>query len=925
MKVIYSPEYAGTVYVNAANDSKVMMDTTVVNTIGLINMLELRLGLHYEDEPEHKRVALYYDAMSQYMRKNPKNVLADSFNNAGLSTAKAVLAWRDELRMTGWDFDGEDISDRLKVIIGIEESFRKESGCDFAGRLHIVTDQLVFQKLDCKGLTVFIPCELDLLRPAEQELINVLEQQGATTELLDTVVNSNDNLSMIRRLISEGKKKQEIELDENDESFLIYIFPDERAAHEYLSFSDLENTDVWVNGDNKQMDNWLMLMGKPRTGSMMEDCSPQLTQLFIMGIGLYSTPLNVNTLIEWLNMPIHPLGKFFREKLANTIVAEGGYRNDNCKEIVRHFVEGDYVMLTDEQKQLPIEEQEIIRKSDRKKRVKLVEVYLPSFESSKTIAVEPLKVFSAELSGWARQRAHLMAEEGKNLLWAEQLLATSSMAEAFHILLGTIKATETDYKTIDSWVSTIYTKATYINTIPEIGCRTVVDSPSNIVSQADKIIWMGFEGGHEHSLECSFLYPSEKEKLTEKHYMRAWDNEKESRYHEIMAMTPLLRAKKQLILIVCERRNGEATQKHPLIVRLKKQVKNLDAIIKTPKINPKNLKDAELVENGGIAAELKFEHADLLQWPDHVSATTIGNLVEYPFDFLMENLLEVKEDAKAKMSKVSTTMGNVAHKVIEQLFAPRNGSRYSKPDEINTRISEEFESTYNNVIEAKGAILQLPENKLSEKLLHEQLKRCLSTLLEILKDNGLKVLFCEQFAEDYVGFGLPESKDENGNIKHRDLLGYIDMTLEDDKGKPVVIDFKWTSSRDYYQGLLERNRSIQLEIYRYLMMRKSKDVIERVGYFLMPEARLYSKEKFVGKHCTQLLPANDDNIVEELKNSIKYRKSQLESGIVETNGAYDQLSYVKDTESLTLYPLEKDEEKGIKKENRFTNYGILNN
>lgn len=52
------------------------MDTVVVNIIGLINILELRMGLHYEDVSEHERVALYYDAMSKYMQNNPDNVLA---------------------------------------------------------------------------------------------------------------------------------------------------------------------------------------------------------------------------------------------------------------------------------------------------------------------------------------------------------------------------------------------------------------------------------------------------------------------------------------------------------------------------------------------------------------------------------------------------------------------------------------------------------------------------------------------------------------------------------------------------------------------------------------------------------------------------------------------------------------------------------
>ena len=68
------------------------------NTIGLVNLLELRLGLHYDEVSAQERMALYYDAVSKYMEAHPKNVMAESFKTLGLTTAKAMLGWRDELR-----------------------------------------------------------------------------------------------------------------------------------------------------------------------------------------------------------------------------------------------------------------------------------------------------------------------------------------------------------------------------------------------------------------------------------------------------------------------------------------------------------------------------------------------------------------------------------------------------------------------------------------------------------------------------------------------------------------------------------------------------------------------------------------------------------------------------------------------------------
>lgn len=900
------------------------MDTVVANTIGLVNLLELRLGLHYEDVPEQERVAHYYDAVCKYMATHPKNVMAASFKAAGLSTTKAMLAWREELRGADWDFDGEDISERLAALIGVEEHFRKQVGCDMAGRLHIVTDQVAIQKLDCTDMVIEMAVAKDLLKPTTKTLIEVLESQGARIEQVSGISDTDNNLSKVRKLIA-SKQKGKIRLNKYDDSIQIWKFADDRLACEYLSYNNMEDVDVWINSDNKQMDNWLMLMDKALTGSVTVDCTPQLTQMFVIGLGLFANPLNVNTLIEWLNMPVHPIDKFFRSALADCIVTEGGYRNEACKAKIDQFVEGKFVYLDDEQKALPEEEQEKIRLKDKKKRQKQVSVFLLSLESNNAINTEDVKQFVIELSSWARQRAHLIAGETDNEQWVEQLMTVSAMCDAFNILLGTVNTETIDYKTIDSWMSTVYEKGAYTNTVAERGCRTVVDSPAKIASVANRTVWMGVDGDASRGQECAFLYPSEKAKLVEQMYIHPWGEESENNYHEQVMMTPLRMTCGQLILVVRERMGGEQTLKHPLIVRLEQQVENIEDFVVRPSIGIEDRHEVKIVENGGVAAELRFKHADKIQWPDHLSPTSIGTLVEHPFDYMMERLLVITNDGKAKMADAKTTKGNVAHAVIEKLFAPREERRYSTPEEIEVRIHNEYEAAYLKVLEAKGAVLQLAENKLAEKLLHEQLRSCLDTLLEILKENELKVTGCEPYVEWQMNLGLPKATDKEGNIKERDMVGFIDMTLEDKDGHPVVFDFKWTTWAKGYQDKLSENRSIQLELYRMMFGRKKKDEVKRVAYFLMPEARLYSQEDFKGRDCHQLTSANHDNIVEQLKQSAKYRIAQIKSGIVETNGLYEELQYVKDTEAKGLFPLKKNEEDGTKEDNFFSQYGLFNN
>ena len=905
MNIIFSPEYSGIVYLKPADGMGVMMDTVVVNTIGLVNMLELRMGLHYEELPEQERVVRYFDAVSRYMDAHPDNVMAASFKTSGLATAKAMLSWRDELRSAEWDFDGKEISERLAVLIGVEDYFRKQSGCDMPGRLHIVTDQVDFQKLDCQQMVIQLPVAKELLKPAIQKLIDALQVQGAKVEVISEAANSGNNLSKVREWVF-SKQKGKITLDKEDESIQIWKFADERAACEYLSYHEMEEVDVWINADNKQMDNWLKLMGKATTGSVISGSTPQLTQLFVMGLGLFANPLNVHTLVGWLQMPVHPLDKFFRSVLADTIVREGGYRNEACAEKIKHYVDGGYVYLDDEQKALPEEEQKEIRLKDKKKRQKLIEVFLPALSVGSAIQTEAVRRFVQELSAWSRQHAHFMSGEADNEQWIEQLMVVSGMCDAFGILLDTTHEDTIDYKTIDSWMSTIGQKDVYTNAIAERGCRMVIDNPAKMASVAEKTVWIGVDGEVDQGKECGFLYPSEKAKLVEQVFIHPWEEKQETNYHELMQLMPLRMTSGQLVLVVRERVGGESALKHPLIVRLEQQVENINDFIRYPRVGVENKHQVEMVEHGEVAAEMHFDHADKIQWPDHLSPTKIETLVEHPFDYLLENLLDITGDGMAQMADVKKTKGNVAHAVIEALFAPRGDSRYSSPAEITIRIEQEFEDAYVKAVEGKGAILQLAENHMAEKLLHDQLRNCLDVLLDILKENDLKVTGCER------------------SLKADDILGIIDMTLEDKNGRPVVFDFKWTGWAKGYQEKLEENRSIQLEYYRWLLEHDTKDQVERVAYFIMPDAQLYSKEAFQGRHCMQLNPENSNNIVEQLRQSILYRKEQIASGLIETNGVYEELQYVKDTDARGLFPLKKNDDEGTKKGNFFTQYGLFN-
>ena len=917
MKVLFSPEYKGHVFLGLNEEHTHLMDVAVCDTTALIGMLEMRLGVHFEEQPAHYRTVKYFEAMSEYMKKHPDNILAASFKLSSLGTAEQALRWRDSLMMDHWDGKPTAGMERLNVLAGVEELFDCPGLPD---RLRNILSYINKESRESfKEIELELACEKYLLHPAIIELLDALVQHGATLTVKAARANQTEgNLQKVATML-QSASEEKVELDKNDRSLLIYKFYDETAANEYLALKGEElDASLWINNSNKAMDNWLRMMGKPTMGSSMAESIPQLLQLFISGIDMMKEPLNIQSMISWLYSPMHPLGTYFGSKLAETIISSGGYRNEKCQQKVENYIAGKYTFHGEKDDE-GLTEKEIAKrnKEGEDERRQLVKTYLPAFEASdsKTIDATRLKVYLNSLSGWARTRAHLLRENHGNEGWCSQLESLAQMCDTFVMLLESSGMNQqVNIKQVDSWISTLYKGESFMQYTSQRGSRELIDSPEKIAARSQRTVWMNFADTEGRKLDCSFLYPTEKEAV--KGSLTMWDERKETDYYQLMGLLPFLMTDEKLILVTTEYNGGELTPKHPLMVRLESQVKNLKDFVETPDLLDEQAEDVTVVRNNNIEKLISFDHADKIKWPDHLSPTTISTLVEYPLDYMMERLLNIVSTGPSSIADLKTTKGTVAHAVIESLFAPRDGQHSSKPDEIAKRISEEFDEQVRRQTQACGAILDLPENKLDAELLKEQLRKCLDVLLQIIRENRLVVTGCEHQVKEDMGLLK--------NDKGWDMVGFIDMTLEDENHHPVVFDFKWTSSRSYYQDLLTDNRSTQLEMYRAMLGAEKRDAVERTAYFLMPEAHLYSKERFEGVHCTQLDAENAHNIVEQLRQSFLYRKAQFDAGTVEVAEQFPlgEIDYYKDTEARNLFPLKADDT-GAEKANMFSNYTLF--
>lgn len=514
-----------------------MMDTMVCDTMGLVGVLELRMGIHVEDPSGKNRTVLYYKALSDYMRKHPDNILAPSFKLSSLGTAEQALRWRDSLMLDKWNPETGSGSERLDVLAGTEEYFDCKGLADrIATILRYIYNKEEKNLFD--DLEIVLPREKELLHPTILELLSALAQQGTVISQMPLATTTETNLAKVAKLLA-STDGGEISLTEGDTSFQTYRFADENAANEFLSLKgETLNADVWINNSNKAMDNWLRMMGKPTMGSSMAESSPQLVQLFVLGLEMMKEPQNIQSIISWLYSPMQPFGTYFGGILAETIISEGGYRNEKCQEVVNDYIKGKYTYHDKEEEEELTEKQRAKRdKHEKKEREQRVKVYLSSFEVKEKVETVALKSYLNSLSGWASNRAHMLRESPNNEGWISQLDSLSQMCDTFILLLDSSSMGQyADWKQVDSWVSTLYKGETFMQYSPQRGSRELIDSPAKMAAHSKRTVWMNFMGDTGHQLDCSFLYPSKKEAV--KDSLTLWDERKETDYHQKMEMMP---------------------------------------------------------------------------------------------------------------------------------------------------------------------------------------------------------------------------------------------------------------------------------------------------------------------------------------------------------------------------------------------------
>ena len=906
MTIKYLPAYQGFTYLNLKDqENNLALDVTVNNTAGLLDCLELYAGKHIECLSNKQRIAHYYSAMYDYTTRNPEHKLADSFRLDGLGTAKTCLFWRDLLVEAGWNGQASTASGRMEVLCEVEKAF----DCPGTGeRIHNLISHIQEGCSLPPDLTIELGCPEDCLFPSIRTLFDALREREVVICTPQSETGNGSNLSLVRQLVC-GQNQDALTLQQNDDSFHIYKFKQRQDALNWLTLQPTESYDVWIDSDNKDFDNTLRLSGQPVSGSTMKDVLPQVSQLLVIGLNLFPQPLNIQFLLEWLHAPESPLESNLRRQLAKAIIESGGYYNKKCEEVIDNYLKGEYDKweedITEEKKQETI-------KSRKRKRCNAIRRFLPPMDKpadvlclNDNVNKELVYKFVRFILSWSKNRMFQNIDESVK----RQLGTIKEQADALLSLLEKQTQDEIPFAILQGWINSLYEKQDCPLYDAEQNCRCVVSSPALLADKANSTIWCDFYGGAMLPATYSFLSQNEIDVLTEEG-VSLWNAADERRYNAYLQQIPFIMTSGRLSLVVVERDGSTVLPKHPLMILLEQSISNLDLVIEEPLIADHYYSERNNVDNSlHDATYLEITKTDQLRWRDHESATSLDNLIQFPFDYSLQYLMGIKDDGMSQMLRLDRTQGEVAHAVIANLFHKEGDT--NDPDTILQRVSADYDTAFSDALLEKGAILLLRENRVDIKIMKDRLRNAIDTLLDIMGANNLHVVNCEKEILRGLEF------EGNPNIK-----GFVDMILGDDNDKLYVFDFKWTSSKSKYDTLLKKNGSLQLALYKEMVEQELGKKVKATAYYLMPENCLYSISSFNGDHTKKL--EEEDNVGKNLflqvKNSYKYRLQQILDGKIELGEGKPakDLQYDIDTKKEGLMPLRVRDE--VKENNIFSNY-----
>ena len=303
-----------------------------VGPLGLLSLLETKLGLTGPVIHPAVRIDQYMHRME--LQDHPDKWFHTSFKADAWSTAKQMLAWRDELVEAGWKGEAdESMSPRLQALAELERTdFPLAMGQE--DRLREILRQL--KSIDSISIShIYLQEDFDLLPPVWKKLFDQSRDLGVPIHFVTAIQDrkqASSNLASVQTILSG--KNHSTSIKENDDSLLLIKASDEWEASEnlalWLAAREENNREVTIicGSDTDVLDQALERHGLPQLGS--SESSQWRASLQVLPLVLANAwkPVDIYRLVELLSLAPAPVPGYAARHLLRALSKEPGVNGD---------------------------------------------------------------------------------------------------------------------------------------------------------------------------------------------------------------------------------------------------------------------------------------------------------------------------------------------------------------------------------------------------------------------------------------------------------------------------------------------------------------------------------------------------------------------------------------------------------------------
>ena len=892
MKIVYSPYFGSRPYVDLSGRGGVLFNEKPVGTPALLEELEIRTGNTGIYVPETERLISYVKAMREAVSAEPGLFFAESFALDEIGTARVILAWRDVLVMALWDPAVQD-SEKLHGIAAVEPFFGVPGYVD---RWRSLLDFLKQERPVIAGLEMECRVPLLSLELVVREVLMTLGDIGVPVEEKVCSLPQARPGTALRRVQEAllgggeagGGKKEALP---GDDTFRHIHFSLAYDAYQWAAQESSQWNgpgDLMVCPHPAAVNDTLRVVGRPLLQADI-DGAPQSLQLFLLGLSLFHAPVDVDRLLSYLRVPVNPLGKLCLKKegkggesyyrplhkeLAEMLLDKGGL--DGWDEVIEKAVYDRDGAVVDRRTR-----EEVLGRFFMWKKV----------DEGGNISQEDILAYLRNLRRWADGCAQVIdADPG--------FAALSGCCAAMEMLADATPGVISSGRLI-RWAEGLFTPVRIRVEEAQAESPDCIEDIRGAAAAPERVWCVGFNAIGGGAYPYSFL--SEEESRL----VGVPPREDFARFDHMATAGAITAVKESLTLVSFDFEDGSPTTEHPVLTELRscfdfptqagEELEPADASYQMKDSVPDETRQTEYQLDPKLFKGLDKTRAEGGIRPNRESYSSVDQLIQFPFDYVLEKLLGFDSYGEAQLSDLPTVKGNVAHLYVQTLVGECDGDLSRMEEAHRTGFGERVL----RCAETTGAILLVEENALEWGKFRHILRRSVSALLELIRRNGFTVYGSEEHLETVFPVIGP-------------FHAYVDLLLKDAQGRWVIFDFKWSEGKSY-ENKMEKRDIIQLILYKEAVERSLGGEVSVYGYWVFPRYQfLTESDSVVGDgvitYRTEPGTPEGEDIFQQVCNSYTFRMEQIRKGFVEEGESFylSDLYYFQNQVEENLYPLRGD-------------------